>query len=289
MKWITRTIERFCINHRRFGVPNLMMYIIAGKVLVWLVYLMDTSGSLLSLLTYNPYLVLRGQVWRLVTFALIPDTLSPLWFALQMLFYYYIGNSLEQEWGSARFTLYYLTGMLATILFGFICLPFGFVIQASSYYLNLAMFFSYALLFPETWVRIYFLIPVKIKWLGWLQAVFFVWEVFFGFRLPGSLLPVVGVINVLFFCWDEISGPLRGLRGNMRSRSSGFAREGSGFRQETRREARGDSAAPYQRKCSVCGKTDVDHPDLDFRYCSRCEGYHCFCADHIYNHRHYDK
>ncbi len=280
MKKLMRSIDRFCARHPRFGIQNLMIFVIVGNVLVWLFSMMDTTGTLMGYLYFSPYHILRGQVWRLVTFALIPESTSILSFALSLYFYYFIGSTLERQWGQAKFTLYYISGMLFTIVYGFVIYFItGINCGATATYINLSMFFSFATLFPETRVLLFFFIPIKIKWLAYVDAAFFVLAVIMN-SFPLNILPVVAVLNYLLFCGGWLFDFVRPSRIKQHRRTVNFKREAQRVNREQARR-------PYNRKCEVCGRTDADYPDLEFRYCSRCAGYHCYCIDHINNHRHF--
>lgn len=280
MRKFMRSVDRFCTRHPRFGVQNLMIFIIVGNVLVWLFSMMDTTGTLMGYLYFSPYHILHGQVWRLVTFALIPESTSLLSLALSLYFYYFIGSTLERQWGQAKFTIYYISGMVFTIVYGFVIYFItGINCGATATYINLSMFFSFATLFPETRVLLFFIIPIKIKWLALVDAAFFVIAVLLN-SFPMNLLPVVAVLNYLLFCGGWLLDFVRPSRVKQRRRTVNFRREAQRINREQARR-------PYNRKCEVCGRTDTDYPGLEFRYCSRCAGYHCYCIDHINNHTHF--
>lgn len=279
MNKLTRGIDRFCITHPRFGIPNLMLYIVIANAIVWLVTAMDRSGTVYQLLLFNPQQILHGQVWRLISFVIIPDG-GDIWTILTLYFAYFIGSTLENHWGTARFTLYYLLGVVFTIVYGFVMyLGFDINISLSATYINLSMFFSFALLYPDQIVLLFFILPIKIKWLAIVDALYFALAVF-TLPFPLNLLPVVAVLNFVVFCWDDISQYFRRNRPNRSKTTVNFRRE----RDRINREARQQT---YTRKCAVCGRTDTDYPTLEFRYCSRCVGYHCFCEDHINSHVHF--
>lgn len=280
MRKFMRSVDRFCARHPRFGIQNLMIFIIVGNVLVWLFSMMDTTGTLMGYLYFSPYHILHGQVWRLVTFVLIPESTSLLSLALSLYFYYFIGSTLERQWGQAKFTIYYISGMVFTIIYGFVIYFItGINCGATATYINLSMFFSFATLFPETRVLLFFIIPIKIKWLALVDAAFFVIAVLLN-SFPMNLLPVVAVLNYLLFCGDWLLDYVRPSRIKQRRRTVNFKREAQRINREQARR-------PYNRKCEVCGRTDTDYPGLEFRYCSRCSGYHCYCIDHINNHTHF--
>ena len=264
MRWV----ERYCVRHPRFGVENLMRYLIIGNAVVWLLTLMDRTGTVRYFLALNPQMILRGQIWRLVTFVLIPDT-GGIWGLLFLYFYYFIGTSMEREWGQAKFNMYFLAGMVFTILYAFLVYLFGGITMSiGAEFIYLSMFFSFATYYPDQRVLFMYIIPIKIKWLAVANAAYFVYEIF-ALRFPLNLLPVVATLNYLLFCGDMLFG-------SVHFRRPGQIRKTVNFKREAQRIRREQQNAPYRYKCAVCGRTDADHPELEFRYCSRCAGYHCF-------------
>ena len=288
MRSLNRKIDKFCWNHPRFGIPRLMLYIVIGNVIVWLFSMMDTTGTLYGLLYFDPAMFCRGQIWRLVTFALVPTTGGILWFVIALYFYYFIGTNLENAWGTGKFTIYYLSGMVLTALYSLIYYWItGFSIGATADYLNLSMFFAFATLWPEQRVLVYFIIPVKMKWLAWIDAALFgvtIVRCLLAGQIGLALVPVVAMGNYLIFCGEWLFDMLR--PANVRRQTRQKARTVQ-FKQAVKKAQREQNSQPYARKCAVCGRTDKDHPNLEFRYCSRCAGYHCFCMDHINDHIHF--
>ena len=288
LRSLNKKIDQFCWNHPRFGIPRLMMFVVIGKVIVWLFCQMDRTNTLIYYLYFNPALFCRGQVWRILTFALLPDSNSILWFALALYFYYFIGNSLEAAWGPGKFTIYYLSGMALTALYSLIYYWIsGMAVLVTASYLNLSLFFAFATLWPDQRVLLFFFIPIKIKWLAWLDAVMFVMSVvtYIGQGAVGlALVPVVAMANYLVFCGEWLFDFFR--PSSVRRKTVQRARTIQ-FKQAAKKVQQEQRAQGYTRKCDVCGRTDRDYPNLEFRYCSRCAGYHCFCIDHINNHVHF--
>ena len=267
-------IDRFCREHPRFGIPHLMKYVCIANVVFWL--LAVVNPVLLQYLSFDPYLVLHGQVWRILTFALYPPSTGMLAF-IAFYFYYWIGSTLEQYWGTAKFNVYFFSGILLTLLYGFLVyFVSGIRILLNAEYVYLSMFFSFAAMFPDMQVLLFFIIPIKMKWLALVDAAFFIISVV-RMSFPANLLPVVAVLNFFVFCGAEL------LRLIPRRPSAGTVN----FRRESARIRREQKDKLYTHQCAVCGRTDADHPELEFRYCSRCAGYHCFCQDHINNHIHF--
>ena len=280
MKSLMKKIDLFCYRHPRFGIPNLMLYIVVGNVIIWL---FSWFVPIQSWLAFSPYHILQGQVWRLVTFIILPNS-SGLLALIAFYFYYFIGSTLERQWGPGKFTIYFFSGVLLTVIYGFVCyFVFHVNVTASAQYIFLSMFFAFATLFPETQVLLFFIIPIKMKWLGIVDALFFLYEIganlYFGYPFD-ALLPVIAIANYVLFCGDWLFDYFKPARRQQR-------RNTVNFQQEVRRMRYEQETKPYSRKCEVCGRTDADFPELEFRYCSRCQGYHCFCIDHINAHQHF--
>lgn len=288
LKSLNRKIERFCLAHPRFGIPRLMLYVVIGNIVVWLVGLMDTTDMFYSMLYFDPAMVCRGQIWRIVTFALVPMTRGLLWFAISLYFYYFIGSALEGAWGAGKFTIYYFSGLLLTALYSLLVYwVTGQRILVSASYLNLSMFFAYATLWPEQRVLLFFILPVKMKWLAWVDAAFFVLQIIANLaagRIWYAFVPVVAMLAYLVFFGEWLFGFIRPSRVRQAAKQKARTIQ---FKQAAQKVQREQAAAGYTRKCAVCGRTDTDNPGLEFRYCSRCAGYHCFCGDHINNHVHF--
>ncbi|NLT62950.1 MAG: rhomboid family intramembrane serine protease [Clostridiales bacterium] len=280
MKSIMRRIDRFCLTHPRFGIPNLMLYIVIGNAVVWLFGAMDTTKLLEAMLRFSAEAVFtKGQIWRLITFVLVPEQ-SGIFVLIMLYFYYFIGNTLERQWGSGKFTIYYLSGILFNVLYGTLMwLITGKDVLLTASYINLSMFFSFATLYPETMVLLFFIIPVKIKWLAYINAAFFLWEIIAS-PFPVNLLPIVAILNYLMFCGGWLFDMIRPSRLHKKKKTIDFKKAAKQYN-------RAQAKVPYTRKCEVCGRTDRDYPNLEFRFCSKCGGYHCFCIDHINSHIHF--
>ena len=286
MRTLSRWLSRFSQNHPNLSVEGLIRYIVAGNVLVFLLNLF-THGVSTGFLTFVPAYLFQGQVWRLVTFLFVPMSFSPLSFVLSTAFFYFMGTRLEAAWGAARFTVYYGLGVLLNILVGLL-LPvlnpgYLYAVTASMHYLHLAMFFAYATLYPDLQVLFAFFLPVRIKWLALLDAALFAYDILsylsYG-RFAMALLPIIAILNYFIFFWDDLMDALGRGRSRMSHQRSSQTINFKKAQKELQ-QRRG-----YLHKCSVCGVTDQDDPDMEFRYCSKCDGYYCYCASHINNHTH---
>ena len=293
LKGMSSWVDKFCYKHPKFGISRLMLYIVVATAGVYFISLMDRTGTLISFLSFNPVLILRGEVWRVVTWLICPITTQPFSLLISLYFYYFIGTALEQTWGSGRFTIYYIMGFILNLIYGFVIyfatkLP----IPINADYLNMSMFFAFAALYPDNQVLLFFIIPIKIKWLALLDAAYFAYAIIAN-AVNGywffALMPIVAILNFFIFCGGTLVSYMR------RSRFAGYNSNTIKFKSAAKKAKRQNThnktadGRPYRHKCSVCGRTDADFPNLEFRYCSKCQGYHCFCIDHINNHIHFDK
>ena len=283
-------LDRFCSKHPRFGIPNLMLYIAIGNVAIYLIDLFSMGGiSLASVLSFDRFSILHGQIWRLFTFVFISmsgDVLGirgtgVIFVLLSAFFYWWIGNLLEREWGTTKFTVFYLSGVLLNIIFGFV------VGRADMYYVNLSMFLAFATLYPDMVINLllFFILPVplKVKWLAWIDAAVFAWAVLSSLLRGswiGALLPIVAILNYFIFFWQDF----RYLFARAKRRTSPTVINFKKAQRQAQKQAKGTKG--YTHKCAVCGITDADDPNMEFRYCSKCDGYYCYCANHINNHIH---
>ena len=167
-------VDRFLWKHPNFGIRNLMLYIVIGNALIYLLSIMDRTSTLAYYLVFSADGLLKGEIWRLVTFIFVPRTGSILGLVIMLYFEFFIGRLLEQAWGKGKFTVYYLLGMVCIILYSLIIrLLFGRDILADATYLNLSMFFVFATLWPENRVLLFFFIPIKVTWLAYAEAILY--------------------------------------------------------------------------------------------------------------------
>ena len=290
MRKLSAAVDRFAYNHPRFGIPNLMLYIVGANALIYLLTVFAGIGPV-SFLAFDWASIKAGELWRLVTFLFMPGYFSSrdlIWLVLFLYLYHMIGSTLEREWGTAKFSLYYLSGAVLTILTGVLMgLITGNAVMMGADYVNLSLFFAFAALYPETRFVLFFIIPIKVKWLAIADGVLFAVSAL-GNLLRGDILgvvtPVIALLNFFVFFWGALADEIDYRRGRVRHQTSHQTIQ---FKSAVRQQRKKEAERGYRHKCDVCGRTDTDHPELEFRYCSRCAGYHCFCQDHIFNHDHF--
>ena len=283
MKFIDKLERKF----GRFGIPNLTIYMIVCYVIGYA--LMIVNPGILNWLSLEPAYILRGQVWRLVTWVLYPPSTSGvLWFAIAVLFFYYpIGTSLERTIGTFKYTLYILSGVIFTILGAFILyfLLGGNVLVGnvfSTYYISLSTFLAYAMCYPDMQVLLMFIIPVKMKWMAIFYVVIVVYEII-QYIMAGAwylVIPIVAsLLNFIIFYF----GTKDFSRYNPKEvhRRNEFRRA-----MEPQGRMKSGSGSVTKHKCAICGRTELDDPNLEFRFCSRCNGNYEYCQDHLFTHTH---
>ena len=280
LKKLNEAVERFCALHPRLGIPGLMRYIVGANAVIYLLSLFARGGSL-NFLCMDPASVLRGELWRIVTYVLLP-TNGGIFLVISLFFYYWLGESLERLWGSTKFTVYYVSGTLLTALASLLAyLIDGISVPVyGAVYVNTALFLAFALNYPDAMVNIYFIIPVKMKWLAALEGILYALSVVTAIaaRMWGqALMPIVALLNLFVFFTPDFLRKADRVKAHTRPQAVQFRRA---VKEQQRQKG-------YHHKGSVCGRTDTDYPDLQFRYCSKCAGYHCFCEDHIFNHTHF--
>ena len=291
MKNLRSRFERFCFRNRDKGIPNLMLYITLGTAIVYLMSIAANNFTLYYWLMFDRELILQGQVWRLITYPLTMLRTNIFMMFLGLVCYYSLGRAIENAWGTCRFNLFYLCGVLMMDIY---CLIFGG--QADVYYLNLSLFLAYATMYPSAQFLLFFVIPVK----AWVLALFDLVMTLVGlFNIPfgpANLFPLIALGNYfLFFGKDVMNVIPMSWQANFRRlfrkkpKTSGKSQRPKvvPFPSAGSYEATiATPKAPYTHRCTICGRTDISDPDLEFRYCSRCKGYHCYCQDHISNHSH---
>lgn len=288
MNWMNKLERKF----GKYAIPNLMYYII-------ILYAFGFVLSMVAPSAYYQYLsldaaaILRGQVWRILTFIIQPPNTN-IWFVIFTLYLYYmIGRELEYVWGTFRFNLYFFMGVLLhvvaallTYILTNVSLPMG------TYYLNMSLFFAYAAVYPNQQFYLFMVLPIKVKYLAWLDGAMFAYAIiqaflpayggqpFYGIIYKASALAAfVSILNFLIFFFS--------MRKMKRFAPKEIRRKHQ-YHKEIREGRMAQTVAPNgaRHRCAVCGRTELDDPNLEFRYCSKCNGNYEYCQDHLFTHEH---
>ena len=288
MNWINK-LER---KLGKYAIPNLMYYVIILYVVGFVLDII-APGFYEEYLSLNAYAVLHGQIWRVFTFIIQPPATSLIFVIFTMYLYYMIGRELEYAWGTFRFNLYFFMGILfhviAALLMFFIMkvsLPVG------TYYLNLSLFFAYAALYPNQQFLLFGILPIKVKYLAWIDAAYFGYTILQAF-LPAyggnviygvyyqalALEAFVSLLNFLIFYAS--SRNIKRFSPREVKRRQNYHRE---VNEGKRNQVQYSNGAKH--RCAVCGRTELDDENLEFRYCSKCNGNYEYCQEHLFTHEH---
>jgi hypothetical protein len=264
-------------KYNKYAIPNLMYYIIA-------MYITGMLMMSFAPMFYYQYLaldaeaILHGQIWRIVTFMIYPPYPGPfsavlLSNAISLYLYYVLGMTLERIWGSFRFNVYFFMGVIGHVLAAIILyVAFGQKVYLNTTYLNYSLFFAFAVTFPNMEFLLFFAIPIKAKWMGLFNGFFF----FYNFVVGGTserITIVMALLNfILFFLMTRNTSRLNPKE----------IRRKHNFQKQVKIKPNGTT----HHKCAVCGRTEKDDPDLEFRYCSKCQGSYEYCSQHLYTHKH---
>ena len=293
MKFIDKLERKF----GRFGIQNLTIYIIGGYVLGYI--LTAAAPGVLSMLSLDMSMVMKGQIWRLVTWVIYPPSSvggmsNLLMFVLAIAFFYYpIGTSLERTWGTFRYTLYIFSGLLFTVIaaallyavtggyvtVGGMMLPYGSIF--TTYYISLSIFLAYAVTYPDLQLLLMFVIPIKMKWMAFVYGLFIAWDIVSYLRvgLWVGVVPIVAsLLNFVIFYFSTRDmnryNPKEIHRRQQFKKAMAPTRTGYG------------PGGIAKHKCAICGRTEKDDPNLEFRFCSKCKGNYEYCQDHLFTHKH---
>ena len=272
----------------KYAIRNLSLVLILCYVVGYVIDIIN--GNFLMFLTLDPYKILHGQIWRIFTWVIVPPSSPDLFTIIMLFFYYSIGTSLERTWGTWRYNVFLLSGMLFTVIGSFVWLGSQYLIAGgmngelaayvsgigslffSTYYINMSIFLAFAATFPNVQVLLMFVIPVKVKWMGTIYAVILVWEFLFAGSFVIRIAIASSLLNFVIFFLTSRS------RIHMSPRQ---VKRRAEFRHEVKRNPR-----ITRHKCAICGRTDEDDPSLEFRFCSKCNGNYEYCQQHLFTHTH---
>lgn len=281
----------------RYAISNLSLYIIIAYVIG---YILQLTGTM-DFLRLDPYAILHGQVWRAITWLIVPPSSLGIFTIIMLFFYYSLGKSLEITWGAFRYNLYIFSGFIFTLIGAFLLYVFfaymspndpqevGYVISmyVSTYYVNMSIFLVFSALYPDMHVLLYFFIPVKIKWMAFLYIALMVIEVISAGSLPIIIIRGVilfaSLLNFILFFFGTRNKPRFSYA--ERKRQAEFRRSVNEARYTG--SAEGNSTGKISKhKCAICGRTELDDPDLEFRFCTKCNGNYEYCNEHLFSHKH---
>ena len=275
----------------KYAISNLTLILIMCYVAGYVLTLFAPAA--MDYLRLDTYAILRGQVWRLITWLIVPPSSFDIFTIIMLFFYWSLGTQLERVWGVWRYNVYIFSGILLTIVGAFLCMGIYYLIAPnmsvayaaewfrygsvyySTYYVNMSIFLAYAFTFPENQVLLMFIIPIKVKWLGIIYGVMLIFEMLQALQVQvWFVVAAIGssLLNFLIFFLRS--------RSHMHLNPKQIKRRAE-FKQDIKRNPK-----ITKHKCAVCGQTDEDDPDLEFRFCSKCNGNYEYCQNHLFTHSH---
>ncbi len=277
MKFFTE-LER---KYQKYAIRNLMYYITILYAVGLVVWLLDPM-IYYNYLSLNVGMILRGQLWRLITFLVYPPAFGSWSFTqifyglIALLLYYNLGQTLEYVWGAFRFNVFFFMGVLAQIAAAFAgYFLFGSYWIPSTGYLNASLFFAFCIINPDAQFYLFFVLPVKAKWMAIAEAAVYLYDFIAG-SIGVKVELLISLITIILYFLIT-----RNYKHYMPKQNS--------RRQEFKKQAKIVVPGKTRHRCAVCGRTELDGPELEFRYCSRCEGNYEYCQDHLYTHQHVTK
>lgn len=279
MNWLDKLERKF----GRFAIPNLTVYLLVGYVIGFGV--MFLMPEMLGYLTLEPALILRGQVWRIITWVLIPPTTNLISLVFLILLYYSLGTALERTWGSFRYNVYIFSGLLFTViavfgLYAYYYFAHGVEVMLSSVslistnYITMSIFLAFAAIYPDMEVLLYFILPIKMKWMAIVYAVM---AAYYFIRGGVGTRVAIGASLLNFIIFFLSSRNMRRFGPREQARKAKFKRQSAPHMKY---------ANGAKHRCAVCGRTELDDPCLEFRFCSKCNGNYEYCQDHLFTHEH---
>lgn len=255
------------------------MYLIGGYIIGYGVY-MFLPGAL-GYLTLEPAYILNGQIWRIISWVLIPPLGNLFTTLIMLVLYYSLGTALERTWGSFRYNVYIFSGILFTVLGAFILYfilggnAVGFGNYFNTMYINTSIFLAIAVSYPDMELLLYFVLPIKMKWMGVFYGVFILYDLAVG-NLVTRVAIISSLLNFLLFFLS--SRNMKPYMPKQRMRKQKFKKQNS--------RPHMTYTGGAQHRCAVCGRTELDDPSLEFRFCSKCHGNYEYCQDHLFTHEH---
>lgn len=306
-QWINKLERKF----GRFAIPDLTRYVV-GMYCIGAVLGMASEIGFLRIDLYYQWLcldmkaVLHGQVWRLFTYLLEPYGFSSglsfvigvLFLVIQVNLFFLFGRSLEQAWGTFRFNLYFFSGYVLNIVAALFLYfsPLHIQIYFSGFqYIYWAMFFAFALIQPDVELLLYFLIPIKVKWLALLDGIYMLYGVISNMIVGIRYLSMGSYVQMRINGWMHISQSVAIVIAM--ANFLVFFLMTRDFRRISPREQKrkweyrkkvnaARASRGVRHKCAVCGRTQEEFPNLEFRYCSKCNGNYEYCSEHLFTHEH---
>ena len=284
----------------KYAIKNLSLILVLCYAVGYFITILDNNFGfgIQSYISLNPYEIIHNfQIWRLFTWVLIPPSSKiDFWILITLYFYYSIGTSLELTWGTYRYNVYLFSGLLFTVVGAFVVyfislfnmsfVLWGFSDYAtvfSTYYISMSIFLAYAATFPDAQILLFFIIPIRVKYLGIIYGAILIYDMIQyisagSLYLPLCIMIVASLLNFVIFFFTS--------RKKIMRVSPVIRIKKAPSRQSTVETPKKNDGSVTRHKCAQCGATEVSNPELQFRFCSKCNGNYEYCEKHIFTHIH---
>ena len=286
----------------KYAIPNLIVWLIGAYVIGFMLALV--APNLLSYLNFQPAFILQGQVWRIVTWIFQPTDSNVLFMIIMMFFYFQLGRELERAWGTFRFNVYIFGGIIMTAIGGILAYLIIYLLMGpmaaltasslmgglvSTTYINMSIFLAFAVMYPDMQVMLYFIIPIKMKWMAYVYAAIMGYNIISTYVRMSAMSKSIAGFMVAIMIITMVMSLLNFLifflsTRNLKRVSPKEIHRRQVYKAQMKEPRRGSGITKH--KCAVCGRTELDDPTLEFRFCSKCDGNYEYCQEHLFTHQH---
>ena len=300
MNWMDKLERRI----GRYAIPHITRWMLIANLIGYLLSILPVTQNLLNWMEFSAVGILKGQVWRLVSWIFLPSGSLSIWSVLFLLCLLMMGENMERALGSFKMNVYFLQGILISDIVGMILsLTTHWPVYLSMYYILFSLYLMLGLFMPDATVRLYFVLPIRMKWLMILYIAGMAYEIFsyvrmgmvnglgFALAIMYGCQIVCALINLglfVFFCKQRVS--FKQKKRQKQFRAAYNAGANAGYRAQGQQRSQFSQPRPgsgiARHKCAICGRTELTNPEMQFRYCSKCVGNREYCEEHLYAHNH---
>lgn len=288
-------LEKMEKKYRKNAIPNLIVYVLAAYAIGYMLTIVNPR--VYTYLLLDPELICKGQVWRLFTWVCtVPQELS-IFLIFMFMFYYWIGKTLENTFGSFRYNVFIFSGYLlmtvgtmAIYLISGVATGFEAPINLNfmtTYYLNMVSFLAFAVLYPDMEVNFMMILPIKVKWLAVADGVYMAYEALRAAKFTFDLRSIPGYRDIGLSMFLSIVFPVINFVVFFYATKMfrGFSPSGMRRKREYKKQTKMRPNVT-KHKCAICGRTEDMDDTLVFRFCSKCNGNYEYCQEHLFTHEH---
>lgn len=293
MKLIYKLEQKF----GKYAIKNLPLYIVIVSALSYVFELFVPEFYVK--LVFSPYLIFaEHEYWRIFTWIFTTPQGFNILTIIMLAMYYYFGSAVEAGIGTFMFNLYVFGGMLITTVSVTVTSAICYFLADDmvsymnflngevagfylTYFMYVSIFLCYALVYSESVLLLNFLFPVKAKWLGLVDII---WLVYYFVKLDNIICRVAIVASVLNCVFLYVVTKRYSYR--KKKTVAYLKRKTAAVKNSMSNDNKVVPIGITRHKCAICGRSEKDDPELEFRFCSKCKGNFEYCSEHLYTHEH---